>query len=149
MTGQVTALSPYICVADAASAIEFYKQAFGATEKFRLTDPADGRIGHAEIVIGGSVMMISDEYPDFGAVGPETLGGSPVKFHLGVDNADAAFARAIAAGATELRPLTDEFHGNRQAMVLDPFGHSWTVSSPIEDVSPVEMQQRWTKAMAG
>jgi PhnB protein len=149
MTGKATSLSPYICVTDAAGAIEFYKQAFGAEEKFRLIDPSDGRIGHAEIVIGGNVMMLSDEYPDFGALGPESLGGSPVKFHIYVPDVDATFAAALALGATELRPITAQFYGDRSGMVVDPFGHSWSIATQKENVTPEQMQERWTKAMAG
>ncbi len=149
MTDKATSLSPYICVSDAAGAIEFYKKAFGAEEKFRLTDPAGGSIGHAEIVIGGQVMMLSDEYPDFGALSPESIGGSPVKFHIYVPDVDATFANALALGATELRPITAQFYGDRSGMLLDPFGHSWFVATQKEDVSPAQMQERWTKAMAG
>jgi len=130
-----------------AEGIYAQNEAFGAVERFRLVDPTDGRIGHAELDLGGVVVMLSDEYPDFGATGPEALGGSPVKFHLAVEDADAAFARALMAGATELRPLTNEFHGHRQGMVVDPFGHSWSISSPVEDVSHAEMQSRWNLAM--
>lgn len=149
MTNKASSLSPYICVADAAGAIDFYTQAFGAEEKFRLIDPNDGRVGHAEIVIGGQVMMLSDEYPDFGALGPESLGGSPVKFHIYVPDVDATFALALALGATELRPITAQFYGDRSGMILDPFGHSWSIATQKEDVSPAQMQERWTKAMAG
>jgi PhnB protein len=142
-------LSPYIAVKGASDAIEFYKQAFGAEEKFRLVDPSDGRIGHAEIQIGNVVMMLSDEYPDFGALSPESLGGSPVKFQIYVPDADAAFANAISLGATELRPLAEQFFGDRSGMLLDPFGHSWTIATQVEDVSPEEMQARWNAGMEG
>ena len=145
----VSSLSPYIAVQNAAEAIEFYVAAFGATEVFRLIDPSDGRIGHAEIVIGGTTIMLSDEYPDFGALSPETVGGSPVKFQVYVDDVDTAFAAAIALGATELRPVKDQFFGDRSGMLTDPFGHSWTLASKGESVDPEEMQKRWNDAMAG
>jgi PhnB protein len=142
-------LSPYISVKDAAAAIAFYVEAFGAVEKFRLVDPVDGRIGHAELVIGGVTMMISDEYPDFGALSPESIGGSPIKFQIYVDNVDVAFPAAVALGATEVRPLSDQFFGDRTGMLLDPFGHSWTLATRKEDVSPAQMQERWSNAMSG
>lgn len=145
----VSSLSPYITVQNAAEAIEFYIAAFGAKEVFRLVDPSDGRIGHAEIVIGGITFMLSDEYPDFGALSPETVGGSPVKFQFYVDDVDAMFSAAIALGATELRPVKDQFFGDRSGMLTDPFGHSWTLASKGESVSPEEMQKRWSDSMAG
>lgn len=132
-------LSPYITVQDAKSAIAFYVAAFGAKEIFRLLDPADGRIGHAEIVIGGVTIMLSDEYPDFGALSPETVGGSPVKFQIYVDDVDAAFSSAIALGASELRPVKDQFFGDRSGMLIDPFGHSWTLATNGETVTPADM----------
>lgn len=135
-------ITPYLSVKDAAKAIAFYKRAFGATEVFRLTGP-DGKIGHAELDIGPSRIMLSDEYPDFGAVGPATLGGTPVKFHLAVENADAAVARAVEAGATVLRPVADQFYGERSGMIADPFGHIWSLSQHIRDVSPAEMQKQF------
>lgn len=136
-------LSPYIAVRDADAAIAFYKQAFGAEELFRLVDPASGKIGHAEIRIQGSLVMVSDEYPDFGALSPDSIGGSAVKFHLDVADARAAVQSAEAAGATILRKLELQFHGCRQALVADPFGYSWFISETVEDVSPAEMQARW------
>ena len=144
-----SSLSPYIAVKDAVAAIDFYKAAFGAVETFRLVDPGDGRIGHAEFVIGGTTMMISDEYPDFGALSPDSLGGSPVKFLIYVDDVDSAFAAALDLGATELRPVADQFFGDRQGMLLDPFGHSWSLATRKEEVSAAEMQARWNDAMAG
>ena len=143
------ALSPYIAVKGASDAIAFYTQAFGADEQFRLQDPDSGRIGHAEIRIGGNTIMISDEYPDFGALSPDSLGGSPVKLHLYVEDVDTVFARAIEAGATELRPLKDEFYGDRTGTVMDPFGHTWMLATRGEDVSPKEMQTRWQQMMGG
>lgn len=145
----ISSLSPYITVQNAADAIDFYIAAFGAEEAFRLVDPSDGRIGHAELTIGGITFMMSDEYPDFGALSPETVGGSPVKFQVYVDDVDTAFAAAIALGATELRPVKDQFFGDRSGMLTDPFGHSWTLASKGESVGPEEMQKRWNDAMAG
>jgi PhnB protein len=142
-------ISPYVTVRNAASAIDFYVAAFGAQEMFRLIDPTDGRIGHAEIMIGGSTIMLSDEYPDFGALSPETIGGSPVKFQVYVEDADAAFSAALAQGATELRPVKDQFFGDRSGMLIDPFGHSWTLASKKNDVSAEEMQKIWDESMAG
>ncbi len=140
------ALVPYLVVKGAADAIGFYVKAFGAREIYRLVDPVDGRIGHAELAFGDSLVMLADEYPDFGAVGPGTIGGSPVKLHLDVDDADAAFARAILHGGTELRPLRTEFHGSRTGLIGDPFGYSWFIAEKIEDLSPEEMQQRWSQS---
>jgi len=142
------AVVPYLTLSDTAAAIDFYARAFGATELFRLTGQ-DGRIGHAEVTIGGSVLMLSDEYPDFGALGPQSIGGSPIKLHLQVADADAALARAVAAGATVVRAAQDQFYGERTALVADPFGYSWFLASRIEDVTPAEMQKRWDAAFAG
>ena len=139
-------LCPFLTVAGAAEAIDFYVRAFGARVDFKLTDPADGRIGHAELSFGSTRLFLSDEYPDFGAVGPNTLGGSPVKLYLEVDDADAFVARALDAGATLLRSVKLEFHGNRVGLVADPFGHSWFISNKEEDVSAEEMQRRWDSA---
>jgi PhnB protein len=142
-------LLPYIVVKGARQALDFYKAAFGAEEQFVLVDPSDGRLGHAEFRLGGTTMMIADEYPDFGAVSPDTLGGSPVTFHLYVDDVDTVFAHALAQGATEVRPVKDQFFGDRCGTLLDPFGHSWTLATRQEEVSPAEMQRRWDESMAG
>lgn len=136
-------LCPYITIAGAAEAIEFYQRAFGATVDFKLVDPSDGRIGHAEIRFGSTRVFVADEYPDFGAIGPETLGGSPVKMHLDVADADAFVANAVKEGATLLRSVKLEFHGHRAGMVADPYGYSWFISSKAEEISPTEMQERW------
>ena len=136
-------LSPYIAVRDAQAAIAFYIQAFGAEELFRLVDPASGKIGHAELAIGGGTLMISDEYPDFGALSPDSLGGSSTKLHLDVVDAEAVVKAAEAAGGTVLRKLEMQFHGCKQAMVADPFGYSWFISQKADDVSPKDMQARW------
>lgn len=142
------ALCPYLAVRGAQAAIDFYSRALGATVDFKLIDPSDGRIRHAELLFGTTRIFIADEYPDFGAVGPETLGGSPVKFHLQVADADAFVAQAVRHGASSLRPVKLEFHGNRTGLIADPFGYSWFIASKAEDVSAKEMQRRWD-AMAG
>jgi len=142
------ALAPYLTVKNAAKAIEFYAAALGAQERFRLVGPSGG-IGHAELSIGACVVMISDEAPDFGALSPQTLGGSPIKLHLYVEDADAAVARAVAAGAVVSRTVKDEFYGDRVGLIVDPFGYSWHIASRIEDVGAEEMQRRWSDAMTG
>jgi PhnB protein len=141
----ISAVSPYIVTKDAKAAIAFYTAAFGATEEFRMTDPSDGRIGHAELKFGDSVVMIADEYPDFGALSPDTIGGSPVTLHLATSAVDDDLARAVEAGATLLRAATNQSFGERSAMVLDPFGHRWMLSQTVEQISPEEMQRRWTE----
>jgi PhnB protein len=140
-------VTAYLIVKGAGRALDFYTRAFGATELFRLVEPG-GRIGHAEFRIGGSTVMLADEYPDFGALAPSSLGGTPVKMHLRVDDVDAFMQSAVAAGATQLRAAKDEFYGERSGMLADPFGHQWHVSTRIEDVSPEEMQRRFTAMMA-
>lgn len=138
-------LSPYIAVRDAAKAIDFYKKAFGAEEIFRLVDPASGKIGHAELRVGNGLLMVSDEYPDFGALSPDSLGGSATKLHIDVSDAETVFTTAKAAGATVLRKLEIQFHGCKQGLIADPFGYSWFISQKVENVSPTEMQDRWNK----
>ena len=139
-------LTPYICCQDAPRAIEFYKKAFGARETMRLAEPS-GKIGHAEVDIGGSILMISDEYPDYGALSPTSIGGTPVKLHLYVDDADAVFARAIEAGAKVVRALEDQFYGDRSGTIQDPFGHVWFVSMKKEDLTAEEVQRRYDRMM--
>lgn len=143
MPPSITSARCHIIAKGAAEAIEFYKAAFGAVEDFRMTDPGDGRIGHAELMFGETTIMLADEYPDFGALSPDTIGGSPVTFHLATDAVDAAVAHAVSCGATVLRHPADQSFGERQAQLLDPYGYRWTLSQPIEAVSPAEMQQRW------
>ena len=142
-------VTPYIAVNGARAAIDFYVNVFGAKEIYALEDPADGRIGHAEIQFGDGIMMLSDEYPDFGAVGPEALGGSPVKLHLYVEDVDTIFAKALKAGATEVRPVKDQFFGDRSGVLVDPFGHTWMIATQTKEVSPDEMQRLWNEGMAG
>lgn len=141
----ITLVTPYIVVRGGEAAIAFYKAAFGAEEIFRMTDPSDGRIGHAELRFGEGVVMLSDEYPDFGAVSPDTIGGSPVTLYLSTKAVDADVALAAAQGATVLRAAADQSFGERSALVLDPFGHRWMLSQTIETVSPQEMQRRWNE----
>ena len=141
----VTLVTPYLVVRGGEAAIAFYKTAFGAQEIFRMTDPSDGRIGHAELRFGESVVMLSDEYPDFGAVSPDTLGGSCVTLHVSTTAVDADVAAAALHGATVLRAAADQSFGERSALLLDPFGHRWMLSQTIEAVSPQEMQRRWNE----
>ncbi len=133
---------PYLRVKRAAEAIDFYARAFGARELFRLTEPT-GRIGHAELELGGVTLMLSDEYPEHDIKGPETLGGTTFSIHLHVDDADAAITRAVEAGATVVREPSDAFYGERGGVVRDPFGHEWMLGHKIEDVTPEEMQRRY------
>jgi PhnB protein len=135
-------LSISLAVKDSAKAIEFYKAAFGAVELYRLVDPQSGRIGHAEIRVHGYLVMLADEYPPFNKT-PESLGGTPVKLCLFVESADAAIARAVSAGATVLRPTSNQFYGHRCGAIRDPFGHEWMISQEMERVPPAEMQRRW------
>jgi PhnB protein len=133
--------NPYITVIGAAKAIEFYKAAFSATEKMRMVGP-DGSIMHAEIKIGDSPIMLSDEFPDWGVRSPQTIGGSGSSIMLMVPNVDELFAQAIAAGATEIMPPADQFWGDRMGKLSDPFGHIWSIMTHIEDVSHEEMKSR-------
>jgi len=135
-------LAPYLCAADAARAIAFYKEAFGATEVMRLADPG-GKIGHAEIRIGNALLMLADEHPESGHRSPHTLGGSPVTLHLYVQDVDAVTKRAVAAGATVVRPVADQFYGDRSGQIEDPFGHRWILSTHKEDVTPAEIERRY------
>jgi PhnB protein len=142
------ALTPYLVVRGAAKAIQFYVDAFGATEVYRLCEPGSGKVGHAEIRVGDGRIMLADEYPDFGAVGPASIGGTPVSLHLYVDDTDAALQRAVDRGATVLRQAKDEFYGDRTATLMDPFGHRWQLATRKEEVSPQEMQRRWSEMMS-
>ena len=135
-------LFAYLCVDGADAAIRFYQEAFGATEKFRLVEPG-GRVGHAELDFSGTTLMLADEYPEIGVQGPARLGGSPVTIHLHVDDADAVVERAVQAGATVVTPPTDQFYGERSAVLKDPFGHRWNIGHEIEQVTPSEMQRRY------
>lgn len=138
----------YLRVRGAARAIAFYAQAFEAKEKFRLTEPS-GRIGHAELDLGGTTLMLSDEYPECGIIGPESVGGTTFAIHLHVDDADETIARAASAGAKVVRPASDAFYGERSGTLRDPFGHEWLVGHSIEEMSPAEMQRRYDVLMKG
>lgn len=140
-------VTPHIVCANAAAAIEFYKKAFNAIELFRL-DSKDGKLMHACIEIGDSKIMMADEYPDWGSVGPNTLKGTPVTLHLYVEDADKAFAQAVNAGATVKMPLADMFWGDRYGVVVDPYGHNWAIAMHIRDVSMLEMQANASKDCA-
>jgi len=155
MTNQVKAIpegyegaTPYLSIKGAADAIEFYKKAFGATETLRLADPA-GKIGHAELKIGKANIMLADEYPEMGFVGPKTLGGSPVTIHLYVEDVDALARQVEAAGAKVLRPVADQFYGDRVGQFEDPFGHRWSLSTRKEDMSAEEMKKRAAALFGG
>lgn len=139
----VRELFAYLCVADTAAAIDFYQRAFNATERFRLVEPS-GRIGHAELQFGPAVLMLSDAFPEYGVMAPPAEGASGMALHLHVDDADALCARAVAAGATLLSAPADQFYGERSGKLRDPFGHTWLLGHSIEDVSPAEMQRRYT-----
>jgi PhnB protein len=134
-------VTPYLIVRGGAKAIEFYRNAFGADELFRMESPGGG-IGHAELQIGDSRVMLADEHPEVGAKSPASVGGSAVHLMIYVDDCDAVFNRAIAAGATETRPLRDEFYGDRTGNLVDPFGHCWTIATHKEDVPPEELERR-------
>jgi PhnB protein len=134
---------PYLRVTNAGEAIDFYSRAFGAKESFRLTEP-NGRIGHAEIKIGPATLMLADEHPEQGILGPSALGGTTFSLHLHVEDVDSAFAQAVSAGATVIRPLKDQFYGERSGTVRDPFGHEWLLGGHLETVSTDEMQRRYT-----
>lgn len=139
---QVQEVYPYLRVQGAAAAIDFYIRAFGAEEQFRLCEPS-GRIGHAELKIGPATIMLADEYPEHDIRGPISLGGTTFSIHLHVADVDAAFAQAVEAGASVIRPLKDQFYGERSGTVRDPFGHEWLLGGHLETVTPDEMQRRY------
>ena len=140
-------VTPHLICRGAAEAIEFYKKAFGAKEQARLPGP-DGRIMHAAVLIGDSTVMLVDEMPEWGALSPQSLKGSPVTIHLNVDNADAFVDRAVKAGAKLIMPVEDQFWGDRYGKIEDPFGHQWSVAHPVREVS-MEEAQKAMQAMAG
>jgi PhnB protein len=140
-------VSPYLVVDGAAQAIDFYTQVLGASERMRMGGP-DGKIGHAELQFGDSVVMLADEYPDMGYVGPKAIGGTPVTIGVYVEDVDKTFDAAVKAGAKALRPVEDQFYGDRSGQIEDPFGHRWSISTHVEDVPPDEMQKR-AAAMGG
>ena len=141
-------VTPYLSIDGAAAAIDFYCDVLGAEERVRMPAP-DGKIGHAEIAIGDSVIMLSDAFPDMGAPTPQALGGSPVFLMVYVADVDDVFARALRAGAKEVQPVQDQFYGDRSGQFEDPFGHRWNIASHVEDVEPEEMERRAAEAMSG
>ena len=141
MTEQKAELIPYLCCKDAAAAMDFYKKAFGAKEQFRFQDES-GKIGHATMEIFGATFFLSDEWPEGNVFSPTTLGGSAVTLHLNVPNVDAVFDQAVSAGATTLRPVEDQFYGDRSGTLSDPSGHRWSISTTIEEVSTEELEKR-------
>ena len=143
---KVHELFAYLHVNDAARAITFYEKAFGAKEKFRLTEPS-GRIGHAELDFGGATLMLADEFPEYNIRGPQAIGGTSVSIHIHVDNADEVIRRAVHEGAEIEREPKDEFYGERSGCVRDPFGHRWNIGHSIEEVSTDEMQRRYTEML--
>ncbi len=134
-------VTPYLIVKGAAKAVDFYKRAFGATELFRMDNP-DGTVGHAEIRIGNSPVMLADEHPGMGILGPQSLGGSAVQLLIYVEDVDAVTAKGVSAGLKVLRPVQNQFYGDRSGYFEDPFGHKWTIATHVEDVAPEEMKKR-------
>jgi PhnB protein len=141
-------LTPYLIVDGAAKAIEFYKSVFGARERMRLDGPG-GKVGHAELEIGDSLIMLADEHPHMGAVGPRTVGGTPVSLHLYVADVDAVAGRATDAGGKVVHPVEDKFYGDRGGTIEDPWGHRWHIATHIEDVSPEEINRRAAELARG
>jgi PhnB protein len=140
-------LSPYLCVEGAARAIDFYTRVLGATERMRMPAPG-GKIGHAELQIGDSVLMLADEHPEMHFLSPQSVGGTPVLLSVYVENVDEVFARALAAGARSVRAIADQFYGDRSGQFEDPFGHHWNIATHVEDVTPEEMAKRAAKLTA-
>jgi PhnB protein len=138
-------VTPYLVVDGASAAIDFYREVLGATERMRMPAP-DDKVGHAELEIGDSLLMLADEYPDMEALAPKTVGGTPVTLHVYVEDADAVFDRVVEAGAKSLRPVEDKFYGDRSGEFEDPFGHRWSVATHVEDVPPDEMEKRMAEA---
>jgi PhnB protein len=140
-------ITPYLAVDGAGNTIDFYSKIFGAKERMRMPAP-DGKVGHAELEIGNSVIMLADEFPDMDHRGPKTIGGTPIVIHIYVDDVDQVFARALEEGATELRAVENQFYGDRSGQFEDPFGHRWSVATHVEDVPPDEMSKRAAQAMS-
>ena len=141
-------VTPYLIVDGAAAAIDFYKSVLGATERMRMGGP-DGKVGHAELEIGNSVIMLADEHPEIDALGPKTVGGTPVSLMVYVEDVDSVFERAIEAGAQARQPIEDKFYGDRSGSFEDPFGHGWHVATHVEDVPPDEMARRAAEFSGG
>jgi PhnB protein len=140
-------VTPYLIIDGASAAIDFYRSVLGARERMRMPAP-DGRVGHAELEIGDSLIMLADEFPEMEARGPKAVGGTPVSLHVYVEDADGVFDRAVQAGARALQPVEDKFYGDRSGQFEDPFGHHWSVATHVEDVPPDEMAARAAAAMA-
>ena len=134
-------ITPYLIVDGAGAAIEFYGKVLGTTERMRMPGP-DGKVGHAELQLGDAVIMLADEFPDMGHRGPKTVGGTPVTINIYVEDVDDVFERAVEAGAKELRPVENQFYGDRSGQFEDPFGHKWSVATHVEDVPADEMEKR-------
>jgi PhnB protein len=140
-------VTPYLYIDGASAAIDFYRSVLGASERMRMPTP-DGKIGHAELDVGDSVIMLADSNPDMDVRSPKSIGGTPVALHVYVEDADGVFERAMQAGARQLRPVEDQFYGDRSGQFEDPFGHHWNVATHVEDVPPDEMAKRAAAAMA-
>ncbi|MER5203741.1 VOC family protein [Streptomyces sp. NPDC002825] len=139
-------VTPYLCVDGAAAAIDFYVSVLGATERMRMPAP-DGRIGHAELELGNSLIMLADEFPEMNFRSPKAVGGTPITLHVYVEDVDAVFAEAVSRGAKELSAVKNEFYGDRTGQLEDPFGHRWNLSTHVEDVPPEELEKRAEEAM--
>ena len=143
-------VTPYLSIGGAADAIDFYVKVFGATERFRMPGDTPDKVGHAELELpAGGLIMLSDEFPDMGSKSPKTIGGTPVTISLYVEDVDETFEKAVSAGATPIRPVENQFYGDRTGLFEDPWGHLWHVGSHVEDVSPEEMERRAAEAMGG
>lgn len=140
-------VTPYLFIKNAARAIDYYKNVFGATERMRMPG-SNGRVMHAELQIGDSIVMLADENPSAGIKSPETVGGASSSLHIYVEDVDATTKKAVQEGARLVRPVKDEFYGDRSGTIVDPFGHMWSIATHIEDVSPEEMKKRMTNAMS-
>jgi PhnB protein len=141
-------VTPYLIVDGGDAAIAFYTKVLGAKERMRMPSPGD-RIGHAELELGDSLVMLADEHPDMGIVGPKTVGGTPVMISVYVEDVDSVFERALSEGANSVRPVENQFYGDRTGQFEDPFGHRWSIATHVEDVPPEEMEKRAAEAMAG
>ena len=141
-------ITPALTIRDCARAIEFYKQAFGAKQRGDVAKGPDGKVMHAELQIGDSVIMMSDEFPEYGTLSPQSTGGSSVQLHIYLDNVDAAFDRAVKAGATVTMPVADQFWGDRYGTLKDPFGHKWSIATHVKDMSEDDMRRAMDEMMA-